>query len=78
MKTKLEEEVGPMNGVSAKMQRGIVSRLPVANEVQKLCSLAIKKADEWLATNSDVNPNCKGMSNSSSFFLFSLSDLKIF
>jgi hypothetical protein len=59
-KAKLETEVGPMNGVSAKMARGIVSRLSIAGDVQKLCSLAIEKADEWLATVSDVNPNCRG------------------
>lgn len=51
-KAKLETEVGPVNGVSAKMARGIVSRLSVAVEVQKLCSLAIEKADEWLCSTS--------------------------
>lgn len=59
-KAKLETEIGPLNGVSAKMARGIVSRLPIAAEVQKLCSLAIDKADEWLATVSDTNPNHRG------------------
>ncbi|XP_042977516.1 VIN3-like protein 1 isoform X1 [Carya illinoinensis] len=58
-KAKLETEVGPVNGVSAKMARGIVSRLSIASDVQKLCSLAIEKADEWLATVSDVNPTCR-------------------
>ncbi|KAA8535005.1 hypothetical protein F0562_030008 [Nyssa sinensis] len=57
-KAKLETEVGPVNGVSIKMARGIVSRLSIAGEVQKLCSLAIEKADEWLATVSNVNQNC--------------------
>lgn len=47
-KAKLETEVGPVNGVSAKMARGIVSRLSVAGDVQKLCSLAVEKADSWL------------------------------
>lgn len=47
-KVKLEIEVGPVNGVSAKMARGIVSRLSVAGDVQKLCSLAVEKADSWL------------------------------
>ncbi|XP_019447463.1 PREDICTED: VIN3-like protein 1 isoform X2 [Lupinus angustifolius] len=56
-KAKLETEVGPVNGVSAKMARGIVSRLSVASEVQKLCSLAIEKADSWLATVPNVNPD---------------------
>ncbi|XP_048320875.2 VIN3-like protein 1 [Ziziphus jujuba] len=58
-KAKLEAELGPVNGVSARMARGIVSRLSVAGEVQKLCSLAIEKADEWLANISNVNPNCR-------------------
>ncbi|KAK4764313.1 hypothetical protein SAY87_013751 [Trapa incisa] len=47
-KAKLETEVGPVDGNSAKMARGIVSRLSVAGEVQKFCSLAIDKADLWL------------------------------
>ncbi|KAL1356709.1 hypothetical protein HN51_008693 [Arachis hypogaea] len=55
-KAKLETEVGPVNGVSSKMARGIVSRLPIAGDVQKLCSLAIGKADEWLATVPSSNP----------------------
>ncbi|KAK7369967.1 hypothetical protein VNO80_12015 [Phaseolus coccineus] len=54
-KAKLETEVGPVNGVSAKMARGIVSRLPIASDIQKLCSLAIEKADRWLATVPNVN-----------------------
>ncbi|CAH2049688.1 unnamed protein product, partial [Thlaspi arvense] len=58
-KAKLETEVGPVNGVSAKMARGIVSRLSIAGEVQKLCSLAIEKADEWLAAVSNTNPKCR-------------------
>ncbi|KAK4283715.1 hypothetical protein QN277_000638 [Acacia crassicarpa] len=53
-KAKLETEVGPVNGVSAKMVRGIVSRLSIASEVQKLCSLAIEKADGWPSV---VNPD---------------------
>ncbi|KAK4784102.1 hypothetical protein SAY86_018470 [Trapa natans] len=47
-KAKLETEVGPMDGNSAKMARGIVSRLSVASEVQEFCSLAIERADQWL------------------------------
>ena len=58
--SKLETEVGPLNGVSAKMARGIVSRLSIASDVQKLCSLAIDKADERLADISSLNPNCRG------------------
>ncbi|GAV82055.1 fn3 domain-containing protein [Cephalotus follicularis] len=55
-KARLETEVGPVNGVSAKMARGIVSRLSVASDVQKLCSLAIEKANEWLTNISTANP----------------------
>ncbi|KAI3790207.1 hypothetical protein L2E82_03076 [Cichorium intybus] len=50
-KTKLETEVGPLSGVSAKMARGIVSRLTVANEVQSLCSTVIQKADKFSTTS---------------------------
>lgn len=51
-KAMLETEVGPLDGTSSRMARGIVGRLPVAADVQKLCSLAIEKADEWLMSNS--------------------------
>ncbi|GMH04628.1 hypothetical protein Nepgr_006468 [Nepenthes gracilis] len=54
-KKKLEAEVGPINGDSVKMARGIVSRLSIAGDVQKLCSHAIEKADEWLANASIGN-----------------------
>lgn len=59
-KAKLETEVGPVNGVSSKMARGIVSRLSIASDVQKLCSLAVEKADEWLASVSNINPDSRG------------------
>ncbi|KAL1325791.1 hypothetical protein HN51_035843 [Arachis hypogaea] len=58
-KAKLETEVGPVNGVSAKMARGIVSRLPIAGDVQKFCTLAIEKADRWLASVPNVNPDSR-------------------
>lgn len=51
-KAKLETEVGPLDGMSSKMGRSIVGRLPVGADVQKLCNLAIEKADEWLRSNS--------------------------
>lgn len=51
-KAKLEKEVGPVDGVSAKMARGIVSRLSIAGDIQKLCSAAIEKADKWLSPRS--------------------------
>ncbi|XP_017219302.1 VIN3-like protein 1 isoform X2 [Daucus carota subsp. sativus] len=58
LKAKLDEEVGPVSDVSAKMARGIVSRLSIASDVQTLCTLAIEKADEWVATVSGTNRNC--------------------
>lgn len=58
-KTKLETEVGPLSGVSAKMARGIVSRLAVAGEVQALCSAVIEKADEFSATVSSSSLKTK-------------------
>ncbi|KAK6142949.1 hypothetical protein DH2020_023297 [Rehmannia glutinosa] len=56
-KAKLETEVGPVDGVSAKMARGIVSRLSVAGDVQRLCSLAVEKADELMASKSTTATN---------------------
>lgn len=70
-KIKLEAEVGPMNGDSVKMARGIVSRLSSAADVHKLCSLAIDKADEWLANVSGTSPDNKG-SNPYSLYCFPL------
>lgn len=69
-KAKLETEVGPVNGVSAKMARGIVSRLSVAGDIQKLCSLAIEKANEWLVTMSNTNPKCQDSRPAACRFLF--------
>ncbi|PIN10748.1 hypothetical protein CDL12_16647 [Handroanthus impetiginosus] len=56
-KIKLETEVGPVDGNSAKMARGIVSRLSVAVDVQRLCSLAVEKADELMALKSTAATN---------------------
>ncbi|CAK9172295.1 unnamed protein product [Ilex paraguariensis] len=63
-KAKLETEVGPVNGVSAKLARGIVGRLSVAGDVQTLCSRAIEKADESLAAVVSVNPNIRAIEGS--------------
>ncbi|KAJ1261588.1 hypothetical protein BS78_09G041800 [Paspalum vaginatum] len=49
-KAKLESEVGPLDGMSAKNARGIVSRFSAGIDVQKLCSTAIQRADEWLSS----------------------------
>ncbi|XP_042475775.1 VIN3-like protein 1 isoform X2 [Macadamia integrifolia] len=54
-KAKLETEVGSLSGVSAMMGRGIVSRLSIAGDVQKLCSVAIEKADACLNAVSGAN-----------------------
>lgn len=51
-KEMLEAEVGPLNGGLDKMARGIVSRLPIGNDVQKLCSVAIEKCEELLVSPS--------------------------
>lgn len=69
-KAKLETEVGPLNGVSSKMGRGIVSRLSVASDVQAICSLAIEKADELLASKSSATMNCIGTTFDFTFLYF--------
>ncbi|GFP80887.1 vin3-like protein 1 [Phtheirospermum japonicum] len=56
-KAKLETEVGPVDGDSSKMARGIVGRLSVAVEVQRLCSLAVEKADQFIASKSTSTIN---------------------
>lgn len=53
-KAKLETEVGSIDGVSARMARGIVSRLSISADLQRLCSLAIEKADSWLSSISNA------------------------
>lgn len=74
-KAKLETEVGPVNGVSAKMARGIVCRLSVAGEVQRLCSLAIEKADEWLNSNGIADPKHRGETFLKITFMYSSTSL---
>ncbi|KAH0671235.1 hypothetical protein KY285_023547 [Solanum tuberosum] len=70
-KAKLEMEVGPVNGVSSKMARGIVSRLSIASDVQSLCSIAIEKGDEWLATKtSKLTNSSEGSLPAACKFLF--------
>nr|KAJ0204311.1 hypothetical protein LSAT_V11C500264890 [Lactuca sativa] len=60
-KSILETEVGPLSGVSAKMARGIVSRLTVANEVQSLCSIVIQNDDQLskISTTSQITKGNK-------------------
>ncbi|KAK9059467.1 hypothetical protein SSX86_020169 [Deinandra increscens subsp. villosa] len=66
-KIKLETEVGPLNGVFAKMSRGSVSRLSVAGDVQELCNAAIQKADKLSAILSSANLDGKGHSEARCF-----------
>ncbi|KAI4380418.1 hypothetical protein MLD38_006613 [Melastoma candidum] len=56
-KDMLELEVGTISGVPTSMARGIVSRLSMAGEVQKLCSVAVEKAEESLNVTSDGHAN---------------------
>ncbi|XP_061345757.1 VIN3-like protein 1 [Gastrolobium bilobum] len=51
----LENEVGPLDHVYARMTRGIVSRLSCGAEVQKLCSTAVECFDSKF---SDLFSNC--------------------
>ncbi|CAN8268259.1 unnamed protein product [Cochlearia groenlandica] len=48
-KPMLEDEVGHLDGVSARTDRGIGSRLLVASEVQELFVSAIKTAEDLSA-----------------------------
>lgn len=60
---KLEAEVGPIAGVTAKMGRGIVNRLSSGPEVQNLCASAIELLDSMLSTKSlhlSPNPDIQG------------------
>lgn len=52
---KLEAEVGPLNGIP-NMARGIVNRLSVGAEVQKLCANAIADLDSMLSGNPPTEP----------------------
>ncbi|CAL9171051.1 unnamed protein product [Musa hybrid cultivar] len=51
---KLEAEVGPIDD-SSNMARGIVNRLSVAAEVQKLCALAVDLLDSMHSSSSSAN-----------------------
>ncbi|URD92529.1 protein VERNALIZATION INSENSITIVE [Musa troglodytarum] len=51
---KLEAEVGPIDD-SSNMARGIVNRLSVAAEVQKLCTLAVDLLDSIHSSSSSAN-----------------------
>jgi hypothetical protein len=51
---KLEAEVGPLSG-SPNMGRGIVSRLTVGPEVQKLCAQAINALESMFSCAAPAN-----------------------
>ncbi|KAG0473511.1 hypothetical protein HPP92_014892 [Vanilla planifolia] len=66
-KGKLEDEVGPLDGIP-NMGRGIVNRLSVGAEVQRLCCHAVEQLDFMLSTIS-ANPQYSS-SLSSTFIKF--------
>lgn len=65
----LENEVGPLDHVYARMTRGIVSRLSCGAEVQKLCSTAVECYDSKF---SDLSSNSAEKQNAPSKCFFSL------
>lgn len=71
-KSKLEEELGPINKCSYKIDS--VSMLSVARDVQKLCADAIMMADIWMSNKSYWTPDsslrgCEAINLSSLDFL---------
>ncbi|KAJ0985080.1 hypothetical protein J5N97_003436 [Dioscorea zingiberensis] len=65
---KLEAEVGPLNGIP-NMARGIVNRLSVGAEVQKLCANAIAALDSMPSVNPPADPPIKNPGLISSNFI---------
>ncbi|XP_072952913.1 VIN3-like protein 2 isoform X1 [Typha angustifolia] len=53
--TKLEAEIGPTNGMPA-MARGIVNRLSVGSEVQRLCARAVESLESMLSSAALADP----------------------
>ncbi|KAK8940480.1 VIN3-like protein 2 [Platanthera zijinensis] len=51
---KLKKEVGTLDRVSNVMARGIVNRLTVGAEIQKLCGYAVDSLDSMLSSSFDV------------------------
>lgn len=68
----LETEIGPVSGVSMRMVRGSVRRLSVVSDVQKLCSLALIKAEEFLSSASGSIPKHRGVGSFSSILIFKI------
>lgn len=46
---KLEADVGPLTGLPVKRARGIVNRLSLGQEIQKLCAFAVESVDSLLS-----------------------------
>ncbi|KAG0482159.1 hypothetical protein HPP92_010243 [Vanilla planifolia] len=67
---KLESEVGPLND-DPNVGRGIVNRLSVGAEVQRLCAQAVEVLDNMLSSTQSVNVQLKTNSD-----LFGLSNLR--
>ncbi|KAK1434717.1 hypothetical protein QVD17_00467 [Tagetes erecta] len=62
VKAKLESEVSPLNGESAKTSTTLVNRLSIASEVHALIDAAIEIADEVSATLSNASLDGKDAS----------------
>ncbi|XWS73247.1 hypothetical protein CRYUN_Cryun02cG0111300 [Craigia yunnanensis] len=76
---KLEAEVGPLTGVPVKMGRGIVNRLSLGPEVQKLCSSAVELLDKMLfdtISNSSSNHSIPAGSSSISPAIVHFEDVR--
>ena len=56
---KLEAEVGPITDLP-NMARGIVNRLCVGAEVQRLCARAVELLDTMLSSGLSVDPQVQG------------------
>lgn len=63
LKAKLEAEFGPLNAETTKTSKFIISRSPLAAEVQASCDAAIEKADAVSATLSNASLDGKGISS---------------
>lgn len=60
VKALLETELGPIKEAAAKASRAHAGRLQAASQVQSLCKLAIKKAEELFTSNPTSVSNLNG------------------
>lgn len=60
MKAAIETELGPIKDAAAKASRAHVGRLQAASQVQSLCKLAIRKAEELFPSNPTSVSNLNG------------------